>query len=464
VVEFFAPSPGTRVLDAGIFVRGSVRPVDSPIKSARIAVNDARPVDLALTSGGTFTQEVQLEPGLNVLRLSARDEKGTLTEPVLKVTRVDTPAELGGGAVLVGKDGPRIQIVFPAEGQETSDESVFLVGKIGAKSEISKIEIFVNGKKLPISRGDSSLDSREVALNQPITLESGTNVIAVTAYDKDGRIGQGVRRIVRGKPRPGGGSAPSVAYQRRYEHRLAATIGINNYASWPSLEGAVHDARQVADKLRKMGFDEVIEIYDRDASRERILRLLSTELKQKTGPDDLAIIFFAGHGATETLPTDEKRGYIIPADANRADPFVTAISMEQLRDISHRLPAKHVYYVMDSCYSGLGLARGDEIPADTSGYLAKMMSKRAVQMITAGLEGEQAFERNGRGLFTMHLLEALDGKADTDHDGAATASEIGNYVRPRVTADSKETQTPQFGTLEGSGEVVLQIQRPGKGK
>ena len=77
--------------------------------------------------------------------------------------------------------------------------------------------------------------------------------------------------------------------------------------------------------------------------------------------------------------------------------FSTAISMEVLRDLSNRLAAKHVYYAMDSCYSGLGLTRGSGFSRQDVDYLEKATSSRAVQMITAGREDELAIEVNGRG-------------------------------------------------------------------
>ena len=49
----------------------------------------------------------------------------------------------------------------------------------------------------------------------------------------------------------------------------------------------------------------------------------------------------------------------------------------------------------------------------------------------------------------------MGGEADFNHDGAVTASEIGAFVKPQVTNASRNQQTPQFGTMEGSGEVVF---------
>jgi len=129
------------------------------------------------------------------------------------------------------------------------------------------------------------------------------------------------------------------------------------------------------------------------------------------------MIYFAGHGQTETLPTGGKRGYLIPVDGDTQDVFSTAISMDTLRDLSNRLPAKHVYFAMDSCYSGLGFMRGLARTPKGQGYIEKMTSLRAVQMITAGAEGEAAIEFGGQGLFTTKFLEALRGESDFDGDG-----------------------------------------------
>ena len=242
-----------------------------------------------------------------------------------------------------------------------------------------------------------------------------------------------------------------------YGRRVAAVIGINAYSGWPSLEGAVSDAQRVAAALRKRGFDEVVEIYDREATRERILKLLGIDLPTRVTDEDLVVIFFAGHGHTETLPNGEKRGYIIPVDGDRRQVFATAISMATLRDLSNRLRARHIYYAMDSCYSGLGLQRGLHLTPRTLDYIEKITSRRAVQMITAGQEGEVAIERGGFGVFTTFLLRALDGEADFDGNGYVTASEIGAYVPRQVNMASGSRQTPKWGTLEGSGEVVFSV-------
>jgi len=270
-------------------------------------------------------------------------------------------------------------------------------------------------------------------------------------WDTDGERRAEPATTARVSPAPGG------SY---YSKRVAVVVGIDRYAYWPALEGAGRDARRVAQAFEKMGFDHVIEVYDEDATRRRILSALGTDLAKHTDRDSLAVIYFAGHGETESLPGGDQRGYVVPVDADPQQVFATAISMDTLRSISNRLPARQVYYAMDSCYSGLGFTRGISIPRNAGDdFIRKITSLRAVQMITAGAEGEQAIESGGQGVFTRYFLQALDGQADFDGDGWVTSSEIGTYVRPHVTSATRSRQTPRYGTLEGSGEIAFPLGR-----
>jgi len=266
-------------------------------------------------------------------------------------------------------------------------------------------------------------------------------------------------RFASADPRTSSVLSVAPRYGGGYRRRIAITIGIDEYQSWPPLEGGRRDAERVADRLRRLGFDEVIEVYDGEATRRRLLNLLGTELVTRSDEESLVLIYFAGHGQTETLASGDRRGYIVPVDATTDDAFSTAISMEKIQDLSRRIPAKHLYYAMDSCYSGLGLARGIAVTRPGGDYAAEATSRRAVQMMTAGGEGEQAIEVGGRGLFTTYLLEAIGGAADANADGYVSASEIGLFVRPRVAGASNGRQTPQFGTLDGSGEVLFSVGR-----
>lgn len=240
-----------------------------------------------------------------------------------------------------------------------------------------------------------------------------------------------------------------------YGKSFAIVIGINEYEKWPGLEFAVADANAVKLTLQKTGFDDITVIMDQDATQRRILTELFHILPQKVGRNDRVLFYFAGHGQTADVSGGGKKGYIIPVDAEADSYASSAISMEQIRSLSSRIAAKHIFYVMDCCYSGLGLNRSAGVWPGISDYLRKVSAMRVVQIITAGGQGEQVQEKEGHGLFTSYFLAAIEGEADLNKDNVVTGTELGAYLRPTVSNASRQTQTPLFGRLEGEGEFLF---------
>jgi peptidoglycan/xylan/chitin deacetylase (PgdA/CDA1 family)/uncharacterized caspase-like protein len=247
-----------------------------------------------------------------------------------------------------------------------------------------------------------------------------------------------------------------------YRRSHALVVGINEYRQWPRLQYAVNDATAVASALvDHYGFqrENVTVLIDQEATRDRIVEILSGALASPTrvGPDDRVLVFFAGHGATRKLPSGKELGYIVPVDAELGNYQIRAISMTELKDYSDLIPAKHVYFIMDSCYSGLALTRGG---GGTGGYVDEITGRRARQILTAG-GADQAVADNGpagHSIFTWTLLQGLQGLADLDGNGILTASELGAFAAPIVSKFSH--QTPVFGNLEGSegGEFVFELE------
>jgi len=253
--------------------------------------------------------------------------------------------------------------------------------------------------------------------------------------------------------------APAAAptpFELPYRESWAAIIGVDEYQNWPKLRYAVNDAQAVRDILiQKFHFkpENVFQLFDKDATREAILSLLGGKL---ANPDmvkheDRVFVFFAGHGATRKLASGRDLGYIIPVDAGASDYEAQAISMTNFQDISEAIPAKHLLFVMDSCYSGLALTRGGGMQQGSQNYLQEIGRREARQMFTAGGADEEVADNgpNGHSIFTWTLLQALDGRGDLNGDGFITGTELAAYVIPAVSSLSH--QTPVFGNLVGSG-------------
>ena len=69
----------------------------------------------------------------------------------------------------------------------------------------------------------------------------------------------------------------------------------------PKIPGVIEDAKAVAEVFRKLGFEEVVELYDKDASSRRLQQTLVDFLPRKVGRQDRLVIYFSGHaGITQS--------------------------------------------------------------------------------------------------------------------------------------------------------------------
>jgi len=266
---------------------------------------------------------------------------------------------------------------------------------------------------------------------------------------------EGTRGVEAAQAQP----APAPIYRESW----AAVIGIDAYETWPKLSYAANDAQAVRDVLiKKYNFkpDHTFLLLDKEANRQNILSLLGDKLGNPdlVKREDRVFVFFAGHGATRHLASGRDLGYIIPVDADLTNYEGQAISMTNFQDIAEAIPAKHVLFVMDSCYSGLALTRGGGT-LGLGNYLLEISRRTARQMFTAGGMDQQVADNgpNGHSVFTWTLLQALDGRADLNGDGVVTATELAAYVTPAVSALSH--QTPAFGSLPGSegGDFIFEL-------
>lgn len=244
-----------------------------------------------------------------------------------------------------------------------------------------------------------------------------------------------------------------------YGESWAVVVGIDDYAKWPKLQYAVRDAQAVSQSLvEKFGFksERVFTLKNGEATRSAILALFHDKLGHGgVGKNDRIFVFFAGHGATRSLSSGRELGYIVPVDSDPAQFATDAIPMTEIQNIAESFDAKHVLFVMDACYSGLGLTRG----GGSSNFLRDNAKRIGRQMLTAGGADQLVADGgpNGHSVFTWTLLQALAGKGDLNGDGLITATELAAYVAPAVSAVSR--QTPAFGSLPGSegGDFVFEL-------
>jgi hypothetical protein len=247
-----------------------------------------------------------------------------------------------------------------------------------------------------------------------------------------------------------------------YNKSYAVLIGIDQYQNLKfdeQLAYAVRDAKGVEQVIRKnFKFDKIITLYNREATKDSIMKTLLGDLTREVGEEDALFVFWAGHGYTEKTAFGDL-GYLVPFDGslNPAELYKN-ISMTTLKDdISKKIAAKHMFYVMDACYSGLlattrGVARQS---GRDYNYLQEITKEKVRQVLTAGDKGQEVLDGGPKGhsVFTGRFIEILE-----NTDDWITANEISMKLREKVFSDARarnHTQTPRYGVLFGVGDFVF---------
>ncbi|MBC8434179.1 MAG: caspase family protein [Desulfobacterales bacterium] len=228
-----------------------------------------------------------------------------------------------------------------------------------------------------------------------------------------------------------------------YKDYHALVVGIDDYDYWPNLQGAVRDAMEVASVLKNVGMK--VKLVINPTSKE--LKRAFDELTYGVGKEEnrAILIYFSGHGETETLATGEKMGYIVPKDSpmpvkNPIGFAEKAISMNMIESYALRIKSKHVLMVFDSCFSGTVFASLKGIPVGIS----DKSSRPVRQFITAGSENEEVPDDS---IFKTCFVQGINGEADYNEDGYVTGSELGIYLDISVVNYSRGAQHPQYGKI-----------------
>jgi uncharacterized caspase-like protein len=246
-------------------------------------------------------------------------------------------------------------------------------------------------------------------------------------------------------------------YATSYGHSWAVVIGIDRYLAMPPLNYAVADAQSIAETLvsaHDFDADKVFLLRNSEATQNNIRTLLDEKLTDASlvQPDDRVLFFFAGHGVTRHGSRGDV-GYLAPVDARRGQ-WRSFMPIEQITRAAEFIPAKHIFFVVDACYSGMNVLR-----SAPNSYSADMIVRPAWQILTAGRSDEQVADGGGpdgqNSVFTGYFLEGLRGKA-ADEGGVISASSVMHYVYRNVSNDTRGAQTPAYGWLRGDGDFIFQ--------
>jgi hypothetical protein len=228
-------------------------------------------------------------------------------------------------------------------------------------------------------------------------------------------------------------------------------IGLSDYRdrSWPKLNGR-RDAERIRQLFLERGVPAAsITLVEPDpdhglALEEAVVRF-GESLPSDAEPQSRVVVYIAGHGYSA-----DGLGYLVPPNA--PDPVshpaqfkLAALPLPALLARIAGFRAAHVLLILDACFSGLALEslpreRFPHPPAVSNGQ------ERVLQVITAGTAGQTVADD---GEFAELIASGLTGAADLNMDGWISGTELGMYLRLRMTENSNRRQTPTFGNILG---------------
>ncbi len=267
----------------------------------------------------------------------------------------------------------------------------------------------------------------------------------------------------------------------------ALVVGINHYPYDVSLDGALQDAEDVGQALRKAGIANVAEFLNEKAVKADIRKAWQDEVARAVSGDTI-IFHYAGHGAQmpELIAGDEADGldeYLqLPGfDRTRPDETMSEIILDnELNSWFQEAEAKgvHVLFVSDSCFSG-GMSRSAtgklrlaaplkvKLPITTpeavEGAKLKESNFQLATVLAASLESQPTPEvvigNEPRGALSWSFARALEGAADRNGDNIITRVELEKYVFAVVKSESEALQVPNFTPQlpRSEDEVVIRL-------
>ncbi len=248
----------------------------------------------------------------------------------------------------------------------------------------------------------------------------------------------------------------SFASEALSAERWALLVGIGNYQSdyVNELKFTSKDAQGIRDILIQKGSfgeDHIRLLTDDQATKQNIVAGLNW-LADKSKPDDLVIIFHAGHGYyCEDKDGDEKSRdpsgkdiydeMLVTYDTDVLKPE-TGLIDDEFSNLIKRIKSQNLIILFDTCHSGgaalsATMARADrdpDLPPEEEMGTEADLDRQGSFLLTASRPSEYSWASTklAHGVFTYHLLKALNGEADENGDGEIAIQEARDYINANV--------------------------------
>src|SRR4030095_12162173 len=141
--------------------------------------------------------------------------------------------------------------------------------------------------------------------------------------------------------------AQGVSQEALYDKSRALIVGIEQYPQGRSVPGAVEEAKQVAQALHQLGFEEIIELYNKEATARRLQQVLGEIFAKRVDRSGRVVVYFVGQTGITRDGKGRDVAYLTPADA-QANNVIKSLTVETIREFSKRSPSKHTLFIVNA--------------------------------------------------------------------------------------------------------------------
>jgi WD40 repeat protein len=237
-------------------------------------------------------------------------------------------------------------------------------------------------------------------------------------------------------------------------------VGVSQYKYKEyNLEFAARDAEELVRMLKKQkgaAFDDVVvEVFtDKKATQENLQKGLEW-LQRSCTDKDVAIVSFSGHGIRG------RNGlYFMTHEGDGEGIQYTCLNWVKVAESIAANKAKGIIFFADCCHAG---AFAKQHRATQKDVFEAFQKKKGLFLYCSSRGNQYSLENADKrhGLFTYSILEALQGKADSNHDKNITTGELRKYVDNRVNLLTNGKQTPDvpFPSIYDAGLVLSKINK-----
>ena len=348
---------------------------------------------------------------------------------------------------------PILEIISPSNNDNVYNRTNMEILAIDRTFGVGSVDIRVNGVQIEGSgaRGLKVVDSSNqiIRKNYSLILQKGENEVSVTVYNTKNVASdtEVLHLYSQGVQNP-----PSL---------YILSVGVSEYEiSSQNLTFAASDAEKIA---AIFGSQVNADIYDKvhiktllnaEATRSSIKEGINSFLSDAR-IDDMVVLFFAGHGITDS----RGRYYFLGHDGDMNNPSANGIKQIDFEDdLIASVQARKVLVLLDSCQSG-GVTgrRGND---DITEVVDRLSKATGFTVISAARGNEYAYEDPDwdSGAFTLAVEEAL-GKslADANKDGFIDLNELDSYVYYKVIELTGSKQHPTRKSYSAESYIFYQV-------